>query len=386
MPKPSWASALALAALALSGCAADSGEVTDDAVLRVYVSLPLSGPSAVDGQDAADGAELALADAGGDAGGLTVEAIVLDDTEGAGASARWTPSRAAANAREATSDSGAIAYLGEFESGATRASLPITNEARMLQVSPASAASDLVSEFLDSDKPSEYQPGEERTFGRVIPSDFAQGEAAAAWADELEVGSAGVLSSKTNFAQTLTSGFEAEAGDRGLEIHDPTQSQLRYLAGEGEHFLALDIDPLLISDEPQVRLGSDALLEPGVLEQLARYDGPYLATSAALDPSQLPPAGNGGFAAAFEAEYGHPPGRYAAYGYEAMAVICDSIERASDPADRSSVTAAFFETAERDSILGTYSIDAVGNTTLDRMSGYELKNGRERPVEELEIP
>ncbi len=61
----------------------------------------------------------------------------------------------------------------------------------MLQVSPASGANDLVSEFIDSDKPSVFQPGGDRTFGRVIPSDFAQGQAAAVWADELEVEAGG---------------------------------------------------------------------------------------------------------------------------------------------------------------------------------------------------
>ena len=66
--------------------------------LTVYVSLPLRGPSAADGRDAADGARLALADAGGEAGGIAVEAIYLDDTAGAGR-ARWTPASAAANAR-----------------------------------------------------------------------------------------------------------------------------------------------------------------------------------------------------------------------------------------------------------------------------------------------
>ncbi len=115
---------------------------------------------------------------------------------------------------------------------------------------------------------------------------------------------------------------------------------------------------------------TDAELEPGVSEP----DG-TLATSAALDPSQLPPAGRE-FVAAFRAEYGRAPGRYAAYGYEAMAVILDSIERASDPADRGAVIDAFFATADRDSVLGTYSIDEVGDTTLDRMTRVRARPGR----------
>ncbi len=76
--------------------------------------------------------------------GVPVEATFFDDMPGGGDGLGWSPAEAAANARVATQDSTAIAYLGEFESGATRASLPITNSARLLQVSPASAAEDLV--------------------------------------------------------------------------------------------------------------------------------------------------------------------------------------------------------------------------------------------------
>jgi hypothetical protein len=66
-----------------------------------------------------------------------------------------------------------------------------------------------------------------------------------------------------------------------------------------------------------------------------------------------------------------------------MAVILDSIERASDPTDRGAVVDAFFETADRDSVLGRYSIDEVGDTTLERLSGYRIERGRPRPAAEL---
>ena len=94
-------------------------------------------------------------------------------------------------------------------------------------------------------------------------------------------------------------------------------------------------------------------------------------TSAALDPSQLPPQA-GDFLLDFRDTYDRAPGRYAAYGYEAMAVVLDSIERAGDPLDRGAVTEAFFATEDRDSVLGTYSIDEVGDTTLARLGAYEV--------------
>ena len=79
--------------------------------------------------------------------------------------------RAAANARQATQDSTAIAYIGELDSAATLTSLPITNDARMLQVSPSAGAVELVAPFDGSDEvPPETQPSGARTFGTLAGS------------------------------------------------------------------------------------------------------------------------------------------------------------------------------------------------------------------------
>ena len=309
--------ALTLAALAtaIGACGSDDGESSGPEVLTVYVSLPLSGPAAADGRDAADGVRLALEVIGDEVRGATVEARILDaGAPGAG----WAPEISAANAREATRDSTAIAYIGDFQSGASRASLPITNNAFILQVSPASGASDLVAEFPGSDEISELQTNDERTFGRVIPSDEVQAATRAAWARDLDVRSV--------------------VSDARLPPYAPTLPE----------------------------------------------DGTF-ATSAALDPADLPPAGQD-FPETFEEDFGRPPGRYAAYGYEAMAVILDSIERADDPADRQAVVDAFFETTDRDSIFGLYSITEEGETTNDRMTGYEIRGGEARPVTTLVAP
>jgi branched-chain amino acid transport system substrate-binding protein len=66
-----------------------------------------------------------------------------------------------------------------------------------------------------------------------------------------------------------------------------------------------------------------------------------------------------------------------------MAVILDSIERADDPGDRTAVVNAFFDTTERESVLGTYSIDEVGDTTLGRMTGYRSAPGALQAVAAL---
>ncbi len=117
--------ALTIAALAalVAGCASGGSGIQPGERVDVYVSMPLHGPESANGRDIVDGARLALADARRKVGELAVRATYLDDTAGNGPDADWSPSVAAGNARRATQDSAAIAYIGEFDSGATRFSL-----------------------------------------------------------------------------------------------------------------------------------------------------------------------------------------------------------------------------------------------------------------------
>jgi branched-chain amino acid transport system substrate-binding protein len=363
-------------AMAGTGCATPGSGIQAGEHVTVYVSMPLRGPEAVEGRDVVRAAKLALADAQGRAGELAVRAVYLDDTGGRGARARWSQAVAAANARDAAEDSSAIAYLGDFDSGATRASLPITNEARMLQVSPASSAVDLVQPFLGAGDqvPEEVQATGERTFGRVIPSDVVQAEAAAGWAKRLGARRVRTVSDGSEFGQTMVRAFRQSL--QGTRLARGRHDFLYYGGGPERTPAAL------IQSRTDTVMASDALLMRAPSEPVRGL----LITSAAEDLSQLPRAGEG-FVRAFTKRYGREPGRYAAYGYEAMAVVLDSIRRAGDRGDdRDAVVDAFFDTQDRDSVLGTYSIDEVGDTTLGRLAGYRLANGRPLFQTALRVP
>src|SRR5207248_5317046 len=235
---------------------------------------------AADGRDVVGGAKLALADAHGKVGALGVRARYLDDTGGRGTRARWSPSVVAANARRATEDSTAIAYIGDFDSGATRSSLPVTNEARMLQVSPASGAVDLVQPYLDAGNqlPSLQRTGE-RTFGRVIPSDEVQAQAGAVWAKRLGFTHASVSRCSSGYSAIIRSAFIEEARTLGISIGD---RGLYYLdAAPGAK-----CTPLANARQPVI--ATDALFDTAA-RSVPRSATRRLITSAAEDPSQLPP-------------------------------------------------------------------------------------------------
>jgi branched-chain amino acid transport system substrate-binding protein len=115
--------------------AGSSGGSSSGKTVDIYSSLPLQGSSSAQTQPMVNGIKLALSEAGNKAGQWTVKYSSLDDSTAA--AAKWDPGQTAANARKAASDSKAVYYMGEFNSGASEVSIPILNEAGLPQVSPA---------------------------------------------------------------------------------------------------------------------------------------------------------------------------------------------------------------------------------------------------------
>jgi branched-chain amino acid transport system substrate-binding protein len=70
-----------------------------------------------------------------------------------------------------------------------------------------------------------------------------------------------------------------------------------------------------------------------------------------------------------------------------MALLLDAIHRAgSNGDDRGAVTDEVLSTHDRHSVLGTYSIDANGDTTLGAVSGYRVSDGLPVFPVKLEAP
>ena len=99
-------------------------------------------------------------------------------------------------------------------------------------------------------------------------------------------------------------------------------------------------------------------------------------TAPTLDPKLYPPAAQE-FYKTFKQKFGKDPEPYAIYGYEAMKVALLAIQNAGDKGnDRQAVIDAFFKIKDRDSVLGKYSIDENGDTTLSDYGAYRVENGK----------
>jgi branched-chain amino acid transport system substrate-binding protein len=160
-------------ALSSSGCLGEGerpSRVKGD-TLVVYSSLPESGVSVRVARAVSVGQRLALKESGGKAAGLRVRLVQLDAARAG--EGPWSPERVNANAERATEDPRAIAYLGELAYGASAVSVPVTSEARLLQVSPMDSLTSLTRTPPGRPRagPDRYYPTGRRNFVRLVPDD-----------------------------------------------------------------------------------------------------------------------------------------------------------------------------------------------------------------------
>ncbi len=81
------------------------------------------------------------------------------------------------------------------------------------------------------------------------------------------------------------------------------------------------------------------------------------------------------FASDFEAEKGQAPDPYTAYAAQAAVVLLEAIDRAGE-ADRAKISEELFNTDIKGGILGDFTIDDNGDTSLGEVSFYKVENGK----------
>ncbi|MDQ3723212.1 MAG: hypothetical protein M3376_09150, partial [Actinomycetota bacterium] len=95
-------------------------------------------------------------------------------------------------------------------------------------------------------------------------------------------------------------------------------------------------------------------------------------TSPALPPRLLPSSARA-FRDRFRTTFGRQPAPEALQAYEAANAVLHSIRTAGEKGnDRRAVTKAFFSIRDRESVLGRYSIDRFGDTSLSRYAGNRV--------------
>lgn len=384
---------LALGALVVDGCGKEEESPTTR-TLRIYVSQPLKGDRG--GEDMLRAVEIANEDLGGRVDSAKIEIVGLNDSDESG---NWVESLVRRNARQAADDPSAVAYIGDFDSGATEIAMPILNRAGMLQVSSSSTAVKLTKPLPELGE--EIRPTGIRTFGRVVPNDNVQSAALALFMDQETVNEVFIVDDGSIYGQGLRYRFEQVAHHTGIKVNGAasltrvmqvgdiadrvTRSGADALFFAGSDLdLALDLFETVHREDGFIKLfGGDGLSLSSFLESLGDTGLDTYITSPQLPAGNYARSGES-FLRGFQEKYGRPAEPMAVFAYEAGRVVIDSIRRgargniASEPIAslRQNTRNAFFDTSERASPLGSYSIDANGDTTLSFYGAYRVEDGQ----------
>jgi branched-chain amino acid transport system substrate-binding protein len=397
-----WGCLIGVMAFAVAACGSDNGggggsssSSSGGDTLTIYSSLPLQGDSRPQSEDVVRGEKMALEEHGGKAGNFKINYTSLDDSTAA--TGKWDPGQTSANARKAVGDDKAIAYLGEFNSGASAISLPITNEAGILQVSPSNTYVGLTrSEGAVKGEPQKYYPSGNRTFGRVVPADHIQAAAQVQYQKDQGCKATYILNDKEVYGKGIADQVASIGAKQGLQIKgndgiDTKAANFRALAGKIKSSGAdcfffggitqnkgVQVFKDVAAANPTIKMfGPDGVADPPFVSKIGpTVEKQVWITNPTLDP-KLYPAAAQQFFQKFKAKYGADPAPYAIYGYEAMSVVLDAIKRAGAKGnDRAAVVKSFFETKGRDSVLGKYDIDENGDTTLSDYGGDRVQGGK----------
>ncbi len=399
--------ALALAAVFVAaGCSGGGG---GDKVLKLGVTLPLSGGAAADGQPTLKGAQLAVDEANtkGGIGGYTIQLFPLDHA----VNGKYNEQQAAQDMQTFVNDPAVFGIVGPYNSAVGKVQIPIGNDAGLLQCSPANTNQGLTKpEFGGLDLRPNHP--DRIAYVRVAATDDIQGPAMAVYAyNTLGLRNILVVDDVTTFGKGVADTFQAKYQELGGTVAD------RVGAGADTTDFNAIVTAATGKNPDAVYYGGVVTSGAGLLLKQMRQQGmdiPFLGPDGIVngngeaEGSLIKIAGNDSFGtdtkqafgtiaaigdfpakAAFDASFKehfkadsefNQPGAYSGPAYACATVVLDSLEaflKANSGADEAAIREGVRAWATDSShsfetVLGTTAFDANGDTTQPFISFYTV--------------
>lgn len=363
----------------------------DAQTLKIVSSLPRTGSANTQTTTIVNAIRMAIDDHKGSAGGFTIKHEDWDDASPE--RGNWDPAIESANADKAVNDPSVVAYI-IYNSGATKISLPKLNEAGVAQLGFATWPGLTKPGLGEANEPKIYQPSGRPSYFRLVPADDLQGAVGARWAKQMGAKKVFIANDKELYGKGIAGIFEKTSKKIGLEVLgnegiDPKASNYRSLATK---IRALNPDLVYFGGITQSNagqfakdlkavgvkakfMGPDGCYEQAFIEAAGKstVEGNAFMTFGGLPGDQLTGKGKD-FYTRYKAKFNSEPEAYASYAYETTLVVLDSIDKVKTT-DRRIILDAISKTKDYDGILGKWSFDNNGDTTLTIMSGNVVKNG-----------
>jgi len=360
-------------------------------LIKIGLSLPLTGSDA-DGADAIlKGAQMAIAEinAKGGAGGYKFEALVFDSaTPAAG---QYDPAQAATNYKKFVGDALVLAAVGPVMSGEGKAISPILSEADMATITPSSTNPDIT----DPKFQAQYRPKGKAVYFRTVTTDAYQGPNMANYLfHQQKIKTVYVLDDGGAFGVGIADSFQKRAGEIGVKILgrdrlDPKEADYKTVLTKikgmnpdalyygGVMQAAAKLAPQAYEVMPKViKAGSDGVYDLSWPKQSGKeaVEG-WFCSQASPELVTAPKVES--WVTKFKTEMKRDPTNYAITSYNAVYVIADSVERttkAGKPMTRSNLRDAI-QAAKVTSIQGPIAFDPNGDILTKTVSIYQWRDG-----------
>jgi branched-chain amino acid transport system substrate-binding protein len=363
-------------------------------VVKIVSSLPRTGSANAQTTTIVNGIRMAIDEVGGKVGDFK---LVYEDWDDASAKkGDWDPEVEAANADKAVKDPDVLFYIGTYNSGAAKISMPVLNRAGLVMISPANTAPGLTKPGMgEPNEPAVYRPSGKVSYFRVVPADDIQGKVAAEWMKQQGGTSVYVLDDRGVYGKGVADVFNATAEQIGLKVLgregiDPKAQEYKslmakikernpdwiYFGGTTQSNAGQIVKDMVVAGLKSKIMLPDGCFEDAMISAAGaeNVNDRAFITFGGLPPEKL--TGKGAdFVKRYRERYKADPEAYAVYGYASAQVAIDALKRAGKK-DREAVRVAAAETKAVDGVLGSWQFDQNGDTTMKVMSGNTVKNGK----------
>jgi branched-chain amino acid transport system substrate-binding protein len=382
--------AIAAAAIVVGACG--GGTTGGDKVVKIGISLPLSGSSLASAGPARDGALLAIKEAS--IPGYKIETVVLDHA----VNGVHDPQQGAKDMSTLVAESAVVGVVGPFNSSVAKVQIPVSNEAGLLQCSPANTNPDLTKG--DPGKELRAKNPDKINYVRVATTDDIQGPAVAQYGvNTLKLMKVAIIDDTETYGKGIADAFEAEWKKLGGEVvgregapkgtTDYTAILTKFAANNpdaifyggvtatGGGLVRKQMQQAGLDPAKVAYLGGDGIQDgPGsVAGSFINIAGDAAANSASSVAAIAEYPGKDEFNKKYKAAYGVDAGAYSASGYACAQVVLDAIKAAAAKGDvtREAVRAAGTDpNTTFETVLGPVKFDAVGDTSQKIISLYTV--------------
>ena len=359
--------------------------------MTIGVELPMSGGEAANGVPTANGVRLAVDQANAKSGNkYKYQVTVLDDA----VNGKHDPAQGAKNIQQFIADKNVMGVVGPFNSNVAQAEIPLTNEAGLVQISPANTNPDLTktekAKDLRKAKPNDI------AYFRVCTTDDYQGPAGADYAfKNLSKKAVFIVDDNETYGKGIADEFEKRFKADGGNVlgHEhlssgqqdfkslltkakATNPDLIYFGGvttTGGGLLRKQMTD--VGMQNITYMGGDGIQEDEFLKEAGTAANGSWATVAAPIAEKLAEAQD--FIKTYNAKFTDPKdklGAYSASGFDAANIIIAGVEQAG--ADRAKVRAYVAGLKDYKGALGTYGFDQFGDTTAKIIAMWNVDGGK----------